>query len=106
MAETALEGADGPNRNHDGLSGMKTSRSETCEVKVGDAWRSASLIEAQGTYGFAPKRCPACHGTVYVLGRYGAYQQLRLTHRRSHVGCPLTPKIFSGTPSPHPDAVS
>lgn len=92
-------------RDDGGLSGMKTIGPGTCEVKVGGQWRSASLIEAQGTYGFAPKRCPACHGTVYVLGSYGAYQQLRLAHRRSHTGCPLTPKTFSGTPSAHPDSV-
>jgi hypothetical protein len=85
---------------------MKIEGAGTCEVKVGGEWRLASFIEAQGTYGFAPKRCPACHGAVYVLGSYGVRQQLRLTHRRMHPGCPLTPKTFSGTSSPHPDGLS
>lgn len=85
---------------------MKKHGPETCEVKVGETWRTATLTEAQGVYGYAPKRCPACHGPVYVLGSYGTRQQLRLTHRRSHSGCPLLPRSFSGTASTHLDAVS
>lgn len=79
---------------------------ETCEAKVEGVWRSVSLIEAKGVFANAPKRCRACHGAVYVLGSYGSNQRLQLSHRRSHSGCPLTPKTFSGTPSPHPNGLS
>ncbi len=86
-------------------AGIGAPAAETCEVKVGETWLPATLDEARGVYGYAPKRCPACHGAVYVLGSYGAKQQLRLTHRRMHTGCPLTPKTFSGALSSHPDAL-
>ena len=71
---------------------MKARGPETCEMQVAGGWRSAFVEDAYVKYRSAPKRCPACHGTVYVLGSYGAKQQLRLTHRRMHTGCSLTPK--------------
>ena len=76
-----------------------------CEVKIDGAWIVVSLIEAQGTHAKAEKRCPACHGRVAVAGSYTAVVKRTLTHRRVHDGCPLIPRAYSGTPSPHPEAV-
>ena len=76
-----------------------------CEVKVGDAWLVVSLIEAQGTYGTAEKRCPLCYGRVAVAGSYTAVVKRTLTHRRVHDGCPLISRAYGGTPSLHPEAV-
>ena len=78
----------------------------TCEVKVDGAWRPATLTEARGVYRVAPKRCPACHGQVMIAGSYTASGHLILEHRRTHTGCPLSSKGYSGTPSPHPQALS
>lgn len=85
---------------------MNAPSPEACEVKVEGAWRSASIAEASGIYRTALKRCPACRGAVYVLGAYSAGRRSKFTHRRLHSGCPLTPNGFSGTPSPHPDALT
>ena len=76
-----------------------------CEVKVGGAWLVVSLIEAQGTYGTAEKRCPACHGRVAVSGSYTALGKRVIVHRRNHDGCPLIFRAYCGTPSLHPEAV-
>lgn len=76
-----------------------------CEVKVDGAWLAVSLIEAQGTYGTAEKRCPSCHGRVAVAGSYAAVVKRTLMHRRVHDGCPLISRGYCGTPSLHPEAV-
>lgn len=71
--------------------GVKPSLSRTCEVQVDGAWRTASLAEGYGVYRDAPKRCPACHGAVYVIASYTRGTNLALAHRKLHTGCPLTP---------------
>ena len=76
-----------------------------CEVKVGGAWLVVSLIEAQGIYAKAGKRCLACHGRVAVSGSYTALGKRVLVHRRNHDGCPLISRAYGGTPSLHPEAV-
>ncbi|TXM71723.1 hypothetical protein FV226_14520 [Methylobacterium sp. WL12] len=76
-----------------------------CEVKVNGAWKHISLIEAQGIYAKAGKRCPACHGRVAVSGSYTALGKRVLVHRRNHDGCPLISKAYCGTLSLHPEAV-
>ncbi|TXN71582.1 hypothetical protein FV230_07865 [Methylobacterium sp. WL6] len=76
-----------------------------CEVKVDGAWMAVSLTEAAGTHAMAEKRCPACHGRVAITGSYAALVKRTLTHRRVHEGCPLIPRHFCGTASPHPEAV-
>ncbi|KAB1069963.1 hypothetical protein [Methylobacterium planeticum] len=85
---------------------MRSSKPDQCEVKIDGAWRTANLSEAHGVYRSAPKRCPACHGLVMVHGAYASDRRLSLAHRKGHSGCPLMPKKFSGTPSPHPDALA
>ena len=80
---------------------------QTCEVKVDGAWHAVSLAEASGTYRATLKRCPACHGPVMINGGYsGTTVQRQIVHRKSHTGCPLKPKTYTGTPSPHPQALA
>ncbi|TXN38464.1 hypothetical protein FV232_24940 [Methylobacterium sp. WL30] len=76
-----------------------------CEVKVDGRWLIVSLAEASTRFAAAEKRCPACHGRVATPGTFTAKERRRLDHRRNHSGCPLLPKIYCGTPSPHPSPV-
>ena len=82
----------------------KTSQ-QICEAKVDGAWRTATVAEARGVYTMAPKRCPACHGQVMISGNYTGAGSLKLQHRRSHTGCSLKPDTYTGTSSPHPQAL-
>ena len=77
-----------------------------CEVKIKGAWIVVSLDEARQKYVEAPRRCPACHGAVSIVGNYTLPVKRKLTHRRMHVGCPLLSKAYCGTPSPHPNPVT
>ena len=85
---------------------MTKAKPQTCEVKIGSQWRAVSLTEAAVDHVMAVKRCPACHGRVIILGAY-SWPTVRRTmsHRKSHSGCPLTPDTYSGTPTPHPQAI-
>lgn len=76
-----------------------------CEVKVGDQWLAVDLAEAVSSHVKAEKRCPACHGRVSIAGTYTATNKRVIVHRRNHEGCRLIPALFSGVPSPHPEAV-
>lgn len=77
-----------------------------CEVKINGAWIVASLVEARQNYVEVPRRCPSCHGAVSIAGNYTAPVKRMFTHRRIHAGCPLIPKAYCGTASPHPNAVT
>ena len=77
-----------------------------CDGKIDGVWKPVSLVEAIEKYRLAPKRCPACHGAMLLMGTYTVPVKRRLTHRFTHTGCPLIPKAYCGTPSPHPNAVS
>jgi hypothetical protein len=80
---------------------------QSCEVKTEGKWRPVSLDEAVSRYAEAVKRCPACHGRVSINGAYsGPGFGKTMTHRKAHSGCSLKPETFSGTPSPHPQALS
>ena len=79
---------------------------QTCEVKIDGVWRSASLAEAKGVYGMAPKRCPYCHGAVMLYGMHTVGVRQSFAHRAAHTGCPRDPKRYSGTPSLHPKALT
>lgn len=85
---------------------MRLKRERVCEVKVGSSWRTMSLAEAQTDHRDALKRCSACHGRVIINGSYTGKVRLVMMHRRAHDGCPLQPKVYSGIPSPHPDALA
>jgi hypothetical protein len=85
---------------------MKGSKPDVCEVKIDGTWRTATLPDAQSIYRVAVKRCPACHGQVIIHGAYGGDRRPSLAHRKAHSGCPLKPEKFSGTPSPHPNALA
>ena len=85
---------------------MRARSSLTCEVEFGGQWQSISLAEGYLAFRNAPKRCLACHGPVYVAGTYTGTGKLALVHRKAHTGCPLMGRGYSGTPSPHPDALS
>ncbi|TXN77328.1 hypothetical protein FV234_23815 [Methylobacterium sp. WL8] len=76
-----------------------------CEVKVDGVWLAVRLIEAQGKYAKAEKRCPVCHGRVAVAGSYTSVVKRTLMHRRVHDSCPLISRAYRGTPSLHPEAV-
>jgi hypothetical protein len=44
---------------------------------------------------------------VMILGTYsGPTVRRTMSHRRSHSGCPLKPETYSGTSSPHPQALA
>ena len=85
---------------------MLTASQRTCEVKVDGAWHPTTLMQARGLYTMAQKRCPACHGQVVIAGTYIGKGSLNLQHRRAHAGCPLRPETYTGTPSPHPQALA
>lgn len=86
---------------------MTKPKAQTCEVKTDGFWRAVSLDEAATHYTMAVKRCPACHGRVALNGTYSGPNVLRrLYHRKAHSGCPLKPETYSGTLSPHPQALS
>lgn len=86
---------------------MPSPDTQTCEVKIEGAWLAVSLDEAAAHYTMAVKRCPACHGRVAISGTYsGPNVQRRVYHRKAHSGCPLKPEAYSGTPSPHPQALT
>jgi hypothetical protein len=84
---------------------MSTSQAQTCEVKVEGAWRAVSLNEARLLPRDTLKRCPICHGRVTVMGVYSAQEHLTLSHRRSHDGCPSSPRPYAGVPKRHPETV-
>ncbi|MBN4097885.1 MULTISPECIES: hypothetical protein [Methylobacterium] len=54
----------------------------TCEVKIDGFWQAVSLNKAAVAHSAALKRCLACYGRVMILGTY------------------------TGTPSPHPQALT
>lgn len=85
---------------------MPTTNEQTCEVKVDGAWRLASLAEVRRLYTMTQKRCPACHGQMMVAGSYIGSSRQKLQHRRSHTGCPLKADTYTGTSSPHPQAIA
>ena len=76
-----------------------------CEVKVDGQWLEVSLAEASTLSVAADKRCPACHGRLTMPGTFTWTETRRFAHHRKHDGCPMLPKIYCGTPSPHPNAV-
>ena len=78
----------------------------SCDVKLDGVWVPVSLIAAQRRYALALKRCPARHGPAMVSASYTASVKRSLTHRRTHDGCPLIPRLHCGTASPHPNAVA
>lgn len=88
------------------LRPMPASELQSCEAKIEGTWRPISAAEAAGIFAMAPKRCPSCHGAVVLTGSYAGLARRRFAHRKAHPGCPLDPKRFSGTPSPHPQAIA
>ena len=84
---------------------MPNTRERTYEVKVEETWRPATLAEAHALYRMSPKRCPACHGQVMVSGTYTSANRFKLQHRQAHPGCPFA-TTYTGTPSPHPQALT
>jgi hypothetical protein len=80
---------------------------QTCEAKIKGKWRPVSLTDAVRRYALELKRCPACHGAVSINGAFcGPSFGKTMRHRRAHDGCPLKPDTYSGTPSPHPQALA
>lgn len=78
---------------------------QTCEAKIAGSWHLVSLEEALSTHLTALKRCPTCHGPI-LINTFGKPARRRFVHRRAHPGCPRIPKMYSGTPSRHPDPVT
>ena len=71
-----------------------------CEVKIDGKWTVIDHQTAVAQYLDALKRCPHCGGRVthYQGGKH------HFGHYAAHTGCPATWN-FSGTASPHPDAI-
>jgi hypothetical protein len=84
---------------------MKELHIQSCEVKVDGAWRLVSLQEALKHHQFDTKRCPSCHGRLIVYNPYRPMQRPYIAHHRVHTGCPSKLDTYSGTPSPHPQAI-
>jgi hypothetical protein len=85
---------------------MKANGFPVCEVKVDGAWRTVSLDDVLTRHRMDRKRCPACHGLIVVYGAYTPIARPKLAHYRRHDGCSLSLETYSGTPSPHPQALS
>ncbi|GJD97580.1 hypothetical protein [Methylobacterium iners] len=85
---------------------MKTDGRQVCEVKVEGSWRLVTLDEVLTRYRMDRKRCPMCHGLVVVYGAYTPSARPILAHYRKHAGCSLNRETYSGTPSPHPKALT
>lgn len=79
--------------------------SPPCEVKIDGAWVCVPADEAHKAHRDKPKRCPRCHGPEITAGSYTSEPRISLQHRKLHSGCPLVPRHFNGTPSPHPEAL-
>lgn len=80
--------------------------SPPCEVKIDGAWVCVPANEAHHAHRDRPKRCPSCHGPVITVGSYTGEPRIKLQHRKLHTGCPLLPRSFDGTPSPHSEALA
>lgn len=84
---------------------MKTDSPSHCEVKIDGVWLSVPVKTAHGLYRDNLKRCPACHGAVTTAAIYALVERVRFQHLRTHAGCPLSVRGFSGVASEHPEAV-
>jgi hypothetical protein len=85
---------------------MKELLIQSCEVKIDGEWRLIGIEEALKHHQFDIKRCPNCHGRLIVHNSYSPVARPHISHHRKHAGCPSRPETFSGSPSPHPDAIT
>ena len=106
-SRNCMQNSERQSYRHGTPANMTKPKSQICEVKIGSEWRAVSLTDAAVAHAKAVKRCPACNGRVTVLGAY-SWPTVRRTmsHRKSHSGCPLMLGTYSGTPSPHPQALT
>ena len=87
-------------------SAMTTPEQDTCEVRIDGAWTPMPVAEASVLHRSADKRCPDCHGRVRAHGTYGPRTRITMMHHRAHDGCPRMPRQYTGTPTPHPEALT
>ncbi len=85
---------------------MKRAQPLTCQIRVASEWRTLTIAQAHNQHRSEPKRCSACHGPVYVFGTYTGRSRLGLMHRKGHGGCRFNASGFTGTSTPHPNALS
>jgi hypothetical protein len=84
---------------------MKQKPVDECEVKSGTQWVAIGIEEALERRG-EKMRCPECHGPVRPHKEGTTDQRAHFEHLTKHVGCALKDNTFSGTSSPHPNALS
>ena len=77
-----------------------------CEIKIDGVWCTVAVEQAWLKPEGARLRCLVCHGPVVVHGAYSPGRRAFLQHRKSHDGCPFNAKGYSGTASPHPEALA
>lgn len=85
---------------------MKPAQPLTCQIEVAGDWQTVTIAQAHNQHRSEPKRCCACHVSVYIFGTYTGKTRLGLMHRKGHEGCPFNTRGFSGTLTRHPDALS
>lgn len=76
-----------------------------CEVQRGNRWEEIGIADALQVKGQFDIRCCECRGRVTAHRKGSNGMRAHFEHRAAHDGCSLSTK-FSGTRSPHPDAVT
>ncbi len=77
---------------------------DSCEIRMAAGWERISITDALSRRG-ETMRCPACHGPVKTHKEGTTGQRAHFEHVQAHTGCRLK-SGFSGTESPHPDALA
>ena len=76
-----------------------------CDVWRGNRWEEIDIDEALSIRSQYLMRCCECHGRVRAHREANNGMRAHFEHRLAHNGCRRSTK-FSGTRSPHPDALT
>jgi hypothetical protein len=79
-------------------------KADTCAVWRGGVWEKIDIAEALPIRSEYRMRCCECRGRVRAHREASNGMRAHFEHCVAHSGCSLSTK-FSGTHSPHPDAV-
>jgi hypothetical protein len=83
---------------------MKSNPVDECEINVGGHWTIVDVKEALERRD-ETMRCRQCHGRVFPHKAGTTDQRAHFEHSVKHEGCPLKAKTFSGSATPHPNAL-